>query len=261
MNTILIIDDNPQDIRLLGAALSHKKNFHIIFNLNGLDGFKNACDTRPDLILLDRMMPDMDGLKVCRLLKNDQRTSHIPVIFLTAMESVEDKVEGFKLGACDYITKPCHPEELTMRIRTHIELHQRLLKPTSIEHSPEIQSPFELIENLSRQEMRVKKAQALYLQDLTVNLSLTEVAKKIGTHARQLSDDFKNITGKHVQHWLQEQRMEQACHLLLKTGIDISRVAEDVGYTSVATFSNTFRDYFGMPPKEYRRLLGLSDEL
>lgn len=260
MNTILIIDDNPQDIRLLGTALSHKKNFHIIFNFNGLEGFKNACETCPDLILLDRMMPEMDGLKVCRLLKNDQRTSHIPVIFLTAMESVEDKIEGFKLGACDYITKPCHPEELTMRVRTHIELHQRLSKPLTVKPPAEIQNSI-VIDNLSRQEMRVKKAQALYLQDLTVNLSMTEMARKIGTHARQLSDDFKSITGKHIQHWLQEQRMEQACHLLLKTEIDISRVAEDVGYTSVATFSNTFRDYFGMPPKEYRRLLGLNDEI
>lgn len=259
MNTVLIIDDNPHDVRLLGAALSHKKNFHIIFNLNGLEGFKNACETRPDLILLDRMMPEMDGLKVCRLLKNDQRTAHIPVIFLTAMESVEDKIEGFKLGACDYITKPCHPEELMMRIRTHIDLHQRLSNQP-IEQL-QIQNVPVHTENLSRPEMRVKKAQALYLQDLTVNLSLTETAKKIGTHARQLSDDFKNVTGKHIQHWLQEQRMEQACHLLLKTEIDISRVAEDVGYTSVATFSNTFRDYFGMPPKEYRRLLGLSDDI
>lgn len=260
MNTVLIIDDNPHDVRLLGAVLSDKKNFHILFNLNGLDGFKNACETRPDLILLDRMMPEMDGLKVCRLLKNDQRTAHIPVIFLTAMESVEDKVEGFKLGACDYITKPCHPDELIMRIRTHIDLHQRLSNPI-VEQPLQIQSFPELTDNLSRPEMRVKKAQALYLQDLTINLSLTETSKKIGTHARQLSDDFKNVTGKHIQHWLQEQRMEQACHLLLKTEIDISRVAEDVGYTSVATFSNIFRDYFGMPPKEYRRLLGLNDDI
>lgn len=259
MNTVLIIDDNPQDVRLLGAALSHKRNFHIIFNLNGLDGFKNACETRPDLILLDRMMPEMDGLKVCRLLKNDQRTAHIPVIFLTALESVEDKVEGFKIGACDYITKPCHPDELTMRIRTHIDLHQRLSNPI-IEEPLQIPHPAEFPDNLSRPEMRVKKAQAIYLQDLTINFPLSDVAKKIGTHARQLSDDFKNITGKHIQHWLQEQRMEKACHLLLETQIEIARVAEDVGYTSVATFSNTFRDYFGMSPKEYRRLLGLSEE-
>lgn len=262
MNTVLIIDDNPQDVRLLGAALSNS-NFHVIFSLNGMDGFKNACATLPDLILLDRMMPEMDGFKVCRLLKSDERTVHIPTIFLTAMETIEDKVEGFKLGACDYITKPCHPDELTMRIRTHIDLHHRLNHSKNHEPTNGKNLPSRLlsVENLSRAEMRVQKAQAFYLQDLTINLSLSVVAKQIGTHARQLSDDFKLVTGKHIQNWLQEKRMEKACHLLLETDIEINRVAEDVGYTSVATFSNTFRDYFGMPPKEYRRLLGLSDEI
>lgn len=256
MNTLLIIDDNPNDIRVLGAALSNK-NFHIMFSLDGYEGFNQACTTQPDLILLDRVMPDMDGLKVCRLLKSDLRTTHIPIIFLTAMESVEDKVEGFKQGVCDYVTKPCHPDELVMRIRTHIELH-RHYRNDEKEVSNEVNSlPDTELESLSRAELRVRKAQVVYLHDLTANLSMSEVASKIGTHARQLADDFNRITGKHIQHWLQEKRMEQACNLLLKTEIEISRVAENVGYTSVTTFSNTFRDYFGMPPKEYRRLIGL----
>lgn len=255
MNTVLIIDDNPHDIRILNAAL-HEKNFHIVFSLNGYDGFYQACNTQPDLILLDWMMPEVDGLKVCRLLKSDGRTEHIPIIFLTAMELAEDKVEAFQHGACDYITKPCNSDELVMRIRTHIELHRRYHAPEKEDNTTSIP----IAENFTRAEQRVHKAQLLYLQDLTVSIPVAEVAKKIGTHARQLSEDFNAVTGKHISHWLQEKRMEQACHFLLQTDLDISRVAENVGYTSIATFSKTFRDYFGMPPKEYRRLIGLKTD-
>ena len=258
MNTVLIIDDNPHDIRILNSALTGK-NFHIVFSLNGYEGFNQACIAQPDLILLDWMMPEVDGLKVCRLFKSDSRTAHIPIIFLTSMESAEDKVEAFQHGACDYIIKPCNHDELVMRIRTHIGLHRSYHEhEKEIVESPTV-SPFD-VEGISRAELRVRKAQSLYLQDLTVNLSVSEVAKKIGTHARQLSNDFNSITGKHISHWLQEKRMEQACHFLLKTDFDIGRVAEHVGYTSVTTFTNTFRDYFGMSPKEYRRLIGLKSD-
>jgi DNA-binding response OmpR family regulator len=252
MDTILVIDDNPSDVNTLGSAL-HNQNFNVIFSLNGHDGFNTACIVHPALILLDRLMPDMDGLKVCRLLKNEAQTTHIPIIFLTAMESIENKVEGLKIGACDYITKPYYPEELIARIRTHIELHRhyRNNEKGAINDS----DPTEII---TRAELRVHKAQTIYLEDLTAILSVNDVAHKIGTHARQLSEDFNRITGKYIQHWLQEKRMEKACNLLLKTEIEISQVAESVGYTSVTTFSNTFRNYFGMPPKEYRQLIVLS---
>jgi len=254
MDTILIIDDNPNEINILGTAL-HNQNFNVIFSLNGHDGFNLACIAQPTLILLDCRMPDIDGLKVCQLLKNEAQTTSIPIIFLSAIESAENKVEGLNLGACDYITKPYYPEELVARIRTHIELHRHYRN-----NEKRIIDDSEPTENIiTRAELRVRKAQAIYLEDLTATLSVSDVAHKIGTHARQLSEDFNRITGKYIQHWLQEKRMEQACNLLLKTEIEISRVAESVGYTSVTTFSNTFRDYFGMPPKEYRQLIVLSN--
>lgn len=255
---MLIIDDNPHDIRFLNAALN-SKNFHVEFSLNGYDGFNQACSSQPDLILLDWMMPEVDGLKVCRLLKSNERTTHIPIIFVTAMESSEDKVKAFRYGACDYITKPCSTTELMMRIRTHIKLHRNYAVQEKNDENYLFFNMLDDSDNLSRAELRVQKAKALYLQDLTVSLSVTDVAKKIGTHARQLSDDFKSTTDKHISHWLQEKRMEKACHFLLSTNVDISRIAEKVGYASVTTFSNTFRQYFGLSPKEYRRLVALRE--
>lgn len=251
--TLLIIDDNPSDIRPLVEIL-RDQGFRIMVALDGADGFNKAVIMQPALVLLDRLMPDMDGLSTCRLLKSDPRTADIPVIFLTAMQAVEDKVKGFELGVCDYITKPWHPPEVIARLRVHIALHRRL-RETSATQLPE-----PLISagpEMNRAEQRVYKAQQLYLQAIDTTPTLTDIAHSIGTHARQLAEDFRQVTGQSAQHWLREKRMKRACELLLTTEMDIGRIAEQVGYTSAAAFSNAFREYFSLSPSEYRRAAGL----
>jgi len=251
--TLLIIDDSPSDIRPLVEIL-RDQGFRIMVALNGSDGFDKAITAQPELILLDRIMPDMDGLNTCRLLKSDSRTTGIPVIFLTAMQAVEDKVEGFKLGVCDYITKPWHPPEVIARLRVHIELHRRLRE---IPVHPLADFAPSADQQMSRAEQRVHKAQLLYLQAIDTTPTLTEIAHSVGTHARQLAEDFRQVTGQSAQNWLREKRMRQACKLLLTSEMDIGRIAEQVGYTSAAAFSNAFREYFGLSPSEYRRAAGL----
>ncbi|MDO9106781.1 MAG: response regulator [Methylovulum sp.] len=249
--TLLIIDDTPSDIRTL-VELLRDQGFRIIVALNGTDGFNKAVTVQPALILLDRIMPGMDGLSVCRLLKSDPRTASIPVIFLTAMQAVEDKVEGFERGVCDYITKPWQPAEVIARLRVHIELHRRLRE---LPAPPLSEQPAD--KELSRAELRVHKAQSLYLQYIGATPTLTDIAHSVGTHARQLAEDFRQVTGHSAQNWLREKRMKLACELLLTSELEISRIAEQVGYTSAPAFSNAFKDYFGLAPSEYRRAAGL----
>lgn len=250
--TLLIIDDSPSDVRTLVELLRDQPGFRILVALSGADGFDKAVTTQPDLILLDRIMPEMDGLNTCRLLKSDPRTTDIPVIFLTAMQALEDKVEGFSLGSCDYITKPWQAQEVLARLRVHVDLHKRL-------RTLPVQTPDEPpdYKKMSRAELRVHKAQVLYLQDMSITLTLTDIARKIGTHARQLAEDFRQVTGQSAQNWLREQRMKQACELLLTTDLEIGRIAEQNGYSSAAAFSNAFREYFNMSPSDYRRASGL----
>lgn len=118
---ILIVDDIPQNISVLNELL--KENYSISAATNGAKALNIAqSKSPPDLILLDIMMPEMDGYEVCRRLKTDGGTSDIPVIFVTARGDVEDEAEGLKLGAVDYLTKPANPLIVLARVKTHLEL-------------------------------------------------------------------------------------------------------------------------------------------
>lgn len=132
--SLLIVDDTPENIDVLDGLL--REEYQIKVALNGEKALKIAfSDTPPDLILLDVMMPEMDGLEVCRRLKEDARTKGIPVIFLTAKTEVEDEARGFALGAADYIAKPISVPILRARIKTHLALysHRQLLEATNTE--------------------------------------------------------------------------------------------------------------------------------
>ncbi len=129
---ILIIDDERANIKLLAGEL--QSLYHISFALSGEEGFRVAQGDLPvDLILLDIMMEGLDGYEVCRRLKEDARTKHIPVIFITAMSEVEDETRGLEIGAVDYITKPFSMAIVKARVRTHLELkrHRDLLENLS----------------------------------------------------------------------------------------------------------------------------------
>ena len=121
---LLIIDDQPNSVGLLLAYLGDK-GVDILVALDGRDGLKKAIAGQPDLILLDVTMPVLDGFKVCEQLKADSRTATIPVIFLSAADSTEDKLQGFALGAVDYIGKPFSEQEVLARVFVHLGNRQR----------------------------------------------------------------------------------------------------------------------------------------
>lgn len=118
---ILIVDDNAHNIQLLGKILSGE-GYTLGVAENGKAALAFIEDCQPDLILLDIMMPEMDGYEVCEILKSDTRTKHIPIIFLTAKADEDSIVRGFKAGAIDYVTKPFNSSELLARVKTQIEV-------------------------------------------------------------------------------------------------------------------------------------------
>ncbi len=121
--TLLIVDDVPNNLRVLFDYLKHY-NFKLRIARDGEDALRQVALAPPDLILLDVMMPVLDGFETCRRLKANDETCHIPVIFMTALNDTLDKVKGFELGAVDYITKPFQPEEVLMRINTHLTIQK-----------------------------------------------------------------------------------------------------------------------------------------
>ena len=121
--SILIVDDNPANIQILNETLC--ASHHIFFATNGLDALAIAETEKPDLILLDIMMPEMDGYEICRRLKEEMRTCEIPVIFVTAMDDVEDEAKGLEMGAVDYIIKPVSAPIVKARVKSHLELVEK----------------------------------------------------------------------------------------------------------------------------------------
>ena len=120
---ILIVDDTPKNIQVLGKTL-HEIGYNVSIATSGSQALDSVKKESPDLILLDIQMPEMDGFEVCKILQANPDTKEIPVIFLTAVIDSEKIVKGFEIGAVDYITKPFHTAELTMRVATHIEIKQ-----------------------------------------------------------------------------------------------------------------------------------------
>ncbi len=121
-HSVLIVDDTPENLQVLGDMLE-QDGYEVLVSTNGPDALDNAMSAPPpDLILLDIMMPDMDGFEVCRLLKASSKTQGIPVIFISALDMPEQKVKAFREGAVDYVTKPFQSEEVLARVNTHIQL-------------------------------------------------------------------------------------------------------------------------------------------
>jgi putative two-component system response regulator len=151
VQTVLVVDDLPENIDVLSNLLSGQ--YRVKAANNGNDAIKIACQFPPDIILLDVMMPVMDGYEVCRQLKNDPRTRRIPVIFITAIDDFGSEEQGFSLGAVDYITKPLNPSIVLARLKTHLQLYDqnRVLEEKVKQRTNELDSSrLEIIRRLGR---------------------------------------------------------------------------------------------------------------
>lgn len=191
--TILIVDDTPENLSILGEFLSE---YNIKVALNGVKAISIAfTEPFPDLILLDIMMPDMDGYHVCRQLKENPKTKNIPVIFISAMTDVDDKVKGFNYGAVDYITKPFQIEEVRSRINTHLTLSslQKRLANINIELEQKVnERTIELIAAKNKAEESNKvKGYFLALMSHELRTPMTGILGFAETLRQELTDEMQ----------------------------------------------------------------------
>lgn len=241
-SSVLLIDDSTVDLRVLMELMSARQ-IRVNVAFNGRDGYHKAVLLQPDLILLDLTMPVMDGFATCRMLKNNERTCAIPVIFLSAASEVEKRIEGLSLGAVDYIGKPFNEQEVIARVGIHLG---RTVARTPAETDPDEQ------EQVRRDAVLLRSATDYLRQHLRHPPSPGDLAKILGTNEKRINQAFQSRFALPVFAWLREERLRQARELLALTETPVADIAEHLGYSSAANFSKAFRERFDCSPRELR---------
>lgn len=245
---ILIVEDNQELAAFIADCLP--ATYTVSMAKNGEEAFEEALHTLPDLIISDVMMPVMDGFTFCRMIKEDIRTSHIPVILLTAKISHESKITGLTFGADEYLTKPFHPEELQLRVQNVLE-HQKRQRDWI--QSQLMLPDTEIIRLDSGEKMNpfLKKLFSLLENHLdNASFGIEDIATDLGMSRMTLFRKVKTLTGYSTSDLIRNYRLNRATELL-KEGVTISETAYKVGFNSLAYFSKCFRDVYQMTPSEF----------
>lgn len=245
--SVLIVEDNPdmQDylVQLLGA------DYECLVAGNGADGFEMALEQIPDIVVSDVLMPEMDGFELTQALKEDQRTSHIPIIMLTALSDRESRLKGLREKADDYLIKPFDDEELILRIANQLASREilRIRYAASIYRGEKSGPEFN-----ARDRLFMERFEALldgHFSD--AQLDTEKMASKMAVSTRQLQRKFKALTGHSPVAYLRSYRLNKAAERLVQ-GEQISQVALEVGFSSPGYFTTCFKARFGMTPSEFQ---------
>jgi DNA-binding response OmpR family regulator/nitrogen-specific signal transduction histidine kinase len=243
---LLIVEDNADVRAYIRDYLD--EDYQIIEAVDGNEGFEEAVRVVPDLIISDVMMPKIDGYELCRKLKTDERTSHIPVILLTARAGGESKVEGLETGADDYIIKPFDARELQVRVKNLIEQRRKLREC----FRKEITLQPKAIAITSMDEQFLQKAMAAVEQNLSdAEFSTDEFARQVAMSRSQLHRKLYALTGQSTHEFIRAYRLHRAAQLLQHRAGTVSEICYDVGYNSLSHFAKAFREQFGQSPSEF----------
>jgi DNA-binding response OmpR family regulator/nitrogen-specific signal transduction histidine kinase len=243
---MLIVEDNP-DVRYF--IRSHFSSVYKIYEAkNGREGWDLAVKNIPDVIISDILMPDVDGNEFCRLIKKDERTSHIPVLLLTALHSREHEIEGLASGADDYITKPFDISVLQTKIENMLQIRRSLkekytkeliLRPSDIT----ISSP---------DERFLKKAIEVVEKNISnADLDIVQFAQEVGVSRMQLYRKFSALTNMTVKEFVRSIRLKRAAQLLLDRKMNITEIAYAVGFKDLSHFRKSFHREYGMSASQY----------
>lgn len=246
-STILIVDDN-EDIRSYLRVLLAGQ-YYVIEASDGQNGLRLAKESVPDLIVSDVMMPVMDGLTFCSKIKEDEVTSHIPVILLTARSEESQRIEGYEHGADAYITKPFSDHLLLVRISNLLQARRQRKN----DEAKQMLSAEDIQTDEPGERMfleRFKKAAKSHIGD--ANLRMDDLGSELSLSKVQMYRKVKALTGKTPAEVLREMRMQKAYSLLKQTDKTISEVAAEVGFAIPGYFSACFKKQFGINPTELR---------
>ena len=243
---LLIVEDNADVRNYIAGNL--KGDYRILEAADGEEGWNMSIENLPDLIISDVMMPKMDGIELCKKLKTDKRTSHIPLILLTVKAENQDKIEGFETGADEYIMKPFQPEILIARIQNLIEQRKR------------IQEHFKNEGIINLEEAKITSVDKKFLQNVfniiaenisNPSFSVQSLAEKSAVSYQLLHKKIVCLTGEPPVELIRRIRLLKAAELIENKFGNISEIAIEVGFNNPAYFSECFKKQFGLSPSQY----------
>lgn len=247
---ILVVEDNRDVMAYLQAILQEK--YALEFAYNGQEGIERAIKDLPDLIVSDVMMPEKDGFELTVALKKDQRTSHIPIVLLTAKADMRSKIEGLTHGADAYLAKPFHEEELLIRLQKLQELRKALQeKYKQANHLSSLSLTKE--KPLGLDEQFLKQAYETVQENLSdEQFGSTDLQAALLVSRTQLHRKLKALTDLSATQFIRKIRLEKAKELLTSTRMSVSEIAYEVGFKSPVYFSQAFTSLFGQAPSTFR---------
>lgn len=245
---ILIVEDNEDIRNYITDSLSE---YHKVYAANnGKKGLEEAFAHIPDIIISDIMMPEMDGLELSKILKSDVRTSHIPIILLTAKDTIQDRTEGYSIGVESYITKPFSAGLLQSRILNLLESRRKIAE---LINSNTVNKSTIMIESLSKLDREfIEQVTSIIEQDLDSDkMDVKFIAERIFMSHSTLYRKIKALSGININEFIRKVRIKNAEQLLLTGKYSISEISYMVGINSIPYFRQCFKEEFGLAPSEY----------
>ena len=245
---LLLVEDNEELLFLMEKILS--KHYHVLIAKDGLEALNVIKDNEIDIIISDVMMPEMDGLEFCRTLKSNLETSHIPIILLTAKNTVEDRIECYNAGADGYISKPFELKILEARINNFI-MHK---KNKQEEFRSNVEVNIDSLEPSSMDKEFLDKVISVIKSNMSEgDFDVVQLADALAVSKSSLYRKMKIATGLSPIEFIRNIRLKHGSQLLKDKSISVAEVAYECGFSNPKYFATCFKEEFGVTPKEYQK--------
>jgi signal transduction histidine kinase/DNA-binding response OmpR family regulator len=243
--TILLVEDHDDLRKFLETNLC--ETYNILQAVNGREGIDLACKQLPDMIITDVMMPEVDGIEMSKSLKNNENTSHIPIIMLTAKASEQSKIEGLETQVDDYLTKPFSIKELLVRIKNILAIREKLREKYNRSITV---TPSEITTNSIDEQFisRILKVVEENMND--TEFSVEMLCNKAGVSRTTLHKKLKSLLDQSATEFINSIRVKRAAQLIKKKAGNISEIAFDVGFNNLSYFTKVFKKHIGVTPSE-----------